>query len=119
MSHSSLLQQIQRAAQSMIQGGLSATTRTCGKPSCPCHTDPARRHGPNLYFTWRSGGKSHALYVPAEHAREAKAAQAAWARFWEVGCRMAALNRERLRKRWARSKATRSTQPKRATRRNS
>jgi hypothetical protein len=90
----------------MVQGGLSSTTRTCGKPLCPCHSDPARRHGPNLYFTWRMDGKSKALYVPPQHAEEAKAAQAAWARFWEIGCQIAALNREQLRQRWSRSRAT-------------
>jgi hypothetical protein len=89
----------------MVQGALSSTTRTCGKPSCPCHSDPARRHGPNLYFTWRADGRSSALYVPPEHADEAKAAQASWALFWETGCQIAALNREQLRQRWSRSKA--------------
>ncbi len=105
-SRKTLLQYLLRAAQSMVQGGLSSTTRTCGKPSCPCHSDPARRHGPHLYFTWRTGGKSKALYVPPEYAEEAKAAQSAWAQFWEIGCQIAALNREQLRKRWSPSKAT-------------
>jgi hypothetical protein len=88
----------------MVRGSLSSTTRTCGKPACPCHSDPARRHGPNLYFTWRAEGKSQSLYVPAEHAEQAQAAQAAWSRFWEIGCQIAALNQERLRKQWTRSK---------------
>ena len=101
MSRNKLLKQLALVTQSMIQGGLSSTTRTCGQSSCDCHSDPARRHGPNLYFTWRSQGKSHAWYVPPEHAHEATAAQAAWARFWEIGCQIAALNREQLRKRWS------------------
>lgn len=84
----------------MVQGGLSSTTRTCGKPQCPCHTDPARRHGPNLYLTWRSEGRSQALYVPPQHAEEAKAAQRAWARFQEIGCELAAQNRAQVRRRW-------------------
>lgn len=105
-SRNALLQQLLRASQSMVQGGLSSTTRTCGKPSCPCHTNPTRRHGPNLYFTWRADSRSHALYVPPEHAAEAKAAQTSWALFWETGCQIAALNRERLRKSWSSSKAT-------------
>lgn len=96
----------------MVQGGLSATTRTCGKPGCPCHTDSARRHGPNLYFTWRAGTKYHALYVPPEHTEEAKAAHEAWARFRELGCQLAALNREQLKKRWARQKSKPSARRK-------
>jgi len=104
MSRNKLLKQLRRVTHLMVQGGLSSTTRTCGKPSCPCHSDPARRHGPNLYFTWRSNGKAQALYVPAEHAAEAKTAQAAWTRYGEIGLQLAALNREQMRKRWSRSK---------------
>ena len=98
----------------MVQGGLSSATRTCGKSACPCHSDPARRHGPSLYFTWKEGGRSHSLYVPAGQAEQARAAQAAWAGFWETGCQIAALNREQLRKRWAGSKSSRTanTAPK-------
>jgi hypothetical protein len=103
MSRNRILEQLARAAQDMVQGALSSTTRTCGKASCPCHSDPARRHGPNLYFTWRSEGHSRALYVAPQHAQQARAAQAAWTRFWEIGCQIAALNREQLRRRWARS----------------
>src|SRR5271169_1354991 len=104
MSRNGLLRQLEQAAQAMVQGGLSSTTRTCGKQACPCHSDPSRRHGPNLYFTWRQDGKSRSLYVPSEHLEEAEAAQAAWARFWEIGCQIAALNRERLKKSWTRDK---------------
>lgn len=91
----------------MVQGSLSSTTRTCGQPTCACHRDPARRHGPNLYLTWRSEGKSRALYVPPEHAHAAQAAQAAWTRFGDLAGRIAALNREQLRQRWSRPKARR------------
>ncbi len=106
MSRNTLLKQLALTAQSMVQGGLSSTTRTCGKPSCACHSDPSRRHGPNLYFTWREDGKGRALYIPPERADQARAAQLAWARFWEIGCQIAALNREQLRKRWARSRSS-------------
>jgi hypothetical protein len=108
MSRTGLLKELQRAAQTMVQGGLSSTTRTCGKAACSCHSDATRRHGPNLYFTWRAGIKYQALYVPPEHADEAEAAHDAWARFWEIGCELAALNREQLKKRWARKKKTTS-----------
>ncbi len=110
MSRNSLLRQLVSAIQSMVQGGLSQTSRTCGQPSCACHSDPARRHGPHLYLTFREDGKSRSLYVPSEHAGEARAAQAAWARFWEIGCQIAALNRQQLRRQWARDKG--SPQPK-------
>ncbi len=93
-----LLQQLLAAATTMVQGGLSETTRRCGQPQCACQRDPARRHGPHLYLTFRSEGKSRSLYVPAEHADTARQAHAAWARFWELSCQLAALNREQLRR---------------------
>jgi hypothetical protein len=105
MSRTALLNELGLVTHTMVQGALSSTTRTCGKPQCPCHTDRARRHGPNLYLTWRADDKSQALYVPPEHAGEATAAQTAWARFWEIGCELAALNREQMRRCWHRSKA--------------
>src|ERR1700693_2859078 len=104
MSRTTLLRQLAKLSSIMVQGGLSSTTRTCGKPAGPCHSDPARRHGPNLYFTWRSVGKSQSLYVPADRTDQAKAAQAALSRFWEIGCQIATLNREQLRKQWTQRK---------------
>jgi hypothetical protein len=113
MSRTALLNELARVTRIMVQGGLSSTTRTCGKPQCPCHSDSARRHGPNLYLTWRADQKGHALYVPPEHAAEAKAAQAAWSRFWKIGCELAALNREQMSRQWKRAKS--STAPARKT----
>jgi hypothetical protein len=89
-----------RAAELMVQGGLSHTTRRCGNPGCICSRDPEQRHGPHLYLTYRSEGKSRALYVPAERAKEARQAHAAWKEFWELACEIAAVNREHLRERW-------------------
>ena len=83
----------------MVQGGLSETTRRCGNRNCICHRDPAQRHGPHLYLTYRSEGKSRALYIPREQAEQARQAQAAWKEFWDVACELAAENREQLRER--------------------
>src|SRR5271167_3248473 len=99
MSRHILLRKLLAAAETMVQGGLSETTRTCGNPGCICHRDDSRRHGPHLYLTYRSEGKSRALYVPAEHAEQARQAQAAWKEFWDVACVLAAENREQLRER--------------------
>jgi hypothetical protein len=99
-----LLRQLLAAAETMVQGGLSETSRRCGSPHCICQRDPARRHGPHLYLTYRLQGKSRSLYVPPEHAASARRAQQAWAAFWEIGCALAALNRERLHRQWRRQK---------------
>lgn len=106
MSRPKLLQQLLAAAETMVQGGLSETTRRCGQPQCACQRDPARRHGPQLYLTFRSEGKSRALYVPAEYAADIRQAHAAWGQFWELSCQLAALNREQLRRRMQRRKSS-------------
>lgn len=90
----------------MIQGGLSETTRCCGNPNCACHRDPARRHGPHLYITWTEKGRSRSLYVPADHAEQARRAHAAWAEFWETAVALAAENREEFRQQCQKEKST-------------
>lgn len=30
----------------------------CGQPSCACHTDPAKRHGPYWEWTYKEQGKT-------------------------------------------------------------
>ena len=98
-SKQQLLRRLLKTSQLMVQGGLSETTRRCGNRNCICHRDPSQRHGPHLYLTYRSENKSRALYVPHEHAEQARRAQAAWKEFWEVACALAAENREQLRQR--------------------
>lgn len=102
----SLIRALLAASQSMVQGGLSETSRRCGKPTCPCAHDATFRHGPHLYLTYREDGASRSLYVPPEEAPIARAAHEAWARFWETGCAIAALNREALRRRWQGTSST-------------
>jgi hypothetical protein len=107
MSRQRLIARLLKASQSMVQGGLSETSRRCGNPNCVCRRDPARLHGPNLYITYRVDGKGRSLYVPAGHAPSARKAQQAWSCFWETGCAIAALNREQLQKQFQRDRRTR------------
>src|SRR6202521_4941785 len=109
----SLRRALLAATTSMVQGGLSETFRRCGKPTCPCHDDPASRHGPHLYLTYRDDGASRSLYVPPEHATDARAAHDAWAAFWTLGCAIATLNREQLRQQWRRDPSGRSARTRR------
>jgi hypothetical protein len=99
-----LIQRLLKATESMVQGGLSETSRRCGNPNCICHRDPARLHGPHLYITYRIDGKGRSLYVPPEHAASARQAQEAWSRFWEIGCAISTLNRERFQRQMQRHK---------------
>lgn len=90
------LHELQEATASMVQGSLSQSTRQCGDPSCACAHDPAYRHGPHLYFRYKSEGKMHSVYVPAELGESIRDAQSAWAEFQQIGAEISADNRERL-----------------------
>jgi len=80
----------------MVQGSLSESTRQCGDPSCACAHDPAHRHGPHLYFRYKSEGKVHSVYVPTELGDSVRDAQNAWQEFQQIGAEISAENRERL-----------------------
>ena len=101
-----LVKRLLLATEKMVQGGLSETSRRCGNPNCICQRDPERLHGPHLYVTYREDGKSRSLYVPPEYVKTARQAQQAWAAFWKIGCSLAALNREQLRRQWQQEKRT-------------
>ena len=62
------------AVDYLCSGTLSHRTKTCGQPSCRCHSDPAARHGP--YFEWtrlESGKLAHRAISPGQ-AGELKSA---------------------------------------------
>ena len=69
-----LIRTLLAATTTMVQGGLSETSRRCGKPTCHARTMPRGRHGPHLYLTYREDGASRSLYVPPEHADGARGA---------------------------------------------
>jgi hypothetical protein len=95
-SKDKLLQQLEQAAASMVQGSLSESTRQCGDPSCACAHDPASRHGPHLYFRYKDEGKVHSVYVPTDLGQSLRNAQEAWHEFQQIGTEISADNRERL-----------------------
>lgn len=103
----------------MAQGSLSELTRQCGDPACACAHDPARRHGPHLYFNYKADGKAHSVYVPAEQSETVKSAHSAWRQFQEIGAQIATQNRERLLHNLEREKQRTRTQRVRARRKSS
>ena len=48
-----LLQQLKALGEHAIQGNLVEVMLTCGTPTCGCHQDRNRRHGPHLYLRYR------------------------------------------------------------------
>jgi hypothetical protein len=96
-----LIRTLVKNAKIMIQAGMSQSRRTCGKASCPCHSDPGRRHGPHTYLTFRNAeDRSSGLYVSPEHIDEAVKAKEAWGDFWKTATNLATFNREEMRRRW-------------------
>src|SRR5258708_24696120 len=91
-----LLRKLEESAETMVQGAISEVTRRCGDEGCACYRDPARRHGPHIYLTYRREGKSRSVYIPAEEGDRVKEAHAAWLRFTEAGSEISAINRDRL-----------------------
>lgn len=83
-------------AHVMVHGSLSEVTRQCGDPSCACATDPARRHGPHLYFKFTAEGKAYSIYIPPEEQQSLRESHRAWQRFNAIAEQMAAGNRQRL-----------------------
>jgi len=57
----------------LLPGSLSTARSTCGKPQCPCHNDPARRHG--LYYRWTGiiNGKRTTRTISRQQAQECRA----------------------------------------------
>jgi len=94
-----LLRKLMHEAEQMLQGSLSQTTRTCGRPGCRCQR--GERHGPHTYLTFKtSDGRSSAVYVPAPAVADARRGVVAWAKFWELAVRIAADNRQAAVERW-------------------
>ena len=108
-----LIRALLAATNAMVQGGLSETSRRCGKATCQCAGDSTYRHGPHLYLTYCEEGKNRSLYVPAAHTADARAAHDAWASFWAIGCAIAAVNREALRRQWQREPSPRGRHARR------
>jgi len=46
----------------------------CGKPSCACQNDPAKRHGPYFEWTYKAAGKTVNVKLTREAAPLYKAA---------------------------------------------
>ncbi len=50
-------------------GSVSQRWLTCGTPSCACHADPKRRHGPYYQWTRKVNGRTEARMLDASLVR--------------------------------------------------
>lgn len=114
-SRDKALEKLRELAEKMLIGSASETYRTCGKPSCRCHSI-GPKHGPNVYVSYRGEhGKTTGYYVPTALHEPVYEGLAAWAEFHELAKQIARHNEELLRAKTAKtSKALR--QPRRRAR---
>jgi len=50
-------------------GSITHQRLTCGKPTCACHRDPTRRHGPYVYWSTKVKGRTVNRLLSAEEAQ--------------------------------------------------
>jgi len=90
------IEKLHELAEQMLIGSASETYRTCGNPTCRCHsTGP--KHGPHLYVAYRGETKkTTGHYVPKAFHKKVKTGLAAWKQFQEKARQVAQLNKEIL-----------------------
>jgi len=88
-----LLREIQ-GCSGMLQGSLVALYRRCGKKGCRC--ERGEKHGPAYCLSYKEGGVTQMVYIPASRLREVKKAMEAFSRYWELGVRLSRLNLEEM-----------------------
>lgn len=52
----------------VAEGSLIKRSLTCGNPSCRCHNNPDKRHGPYFQMTWKRNGKTVSKFISPELA---------------------------------------------------
>jgi hypothetical protein len=52
----------------VYNGTVTIQTRTCGQPTCACHRDESKRHGPYATWTTKVKGKTIARRLSPEEA---------------------------------------------------
>ena len=60
--------------ETLSSGTVLTRMKTCGNPSCACHQDPGKRHGPYYEWTHLKAGKYTHRSLSVEQAAAMKAA---------------------------------------------
>jgi len=81
-------------APQMLFGSSSETYRTCGNPSCRCHSS-GPKHGPHLYVNYKGeDGRTTGYYVPQALHQRVQGGLCAWRKFYALSKEIAELNRQ-------------------------
>jgi len=89
-----LLREIERCSGLMLQGSLVALYRKCGKKGCRC--ERGEKHGPAYCLSYKEGGVTQMVYIPASRLKEVRKATGAFSKYWGLGVKLSRLNLEAM-----------------------
>lgn len=85
-------QELQQVAF-FLKGTVLKRMMKCGQPRCPCHGNPAKRHGPYFEWTYKLAGKTVNVKLSPEAAQLYQAAIKQHRRLKTILTRMERLSR--------------------------
>jgi len=89
------LARIARSAD-VLPGSITQRHTRCGKPSCACHHDPPRLHGPYRHWTRKIANKTVGKYLTQHQADDAQRWIENYRRIRELLARLEQIGIERL-----------------------
>lgn len=82
--------------QYFCKGTVLKRMMKCGQKRCPCHTDPAKRHGPYFEWTYKQKGKTVNIRLRPEEAPVYEAAIQQYRRLKSILIRMERLSHDAI-----------------------
>jgi hypothetical protein len=79
-----------------LKGTVLKRMMKCGRPPCPCHRDPAQRHGPYFEWTYKVAGKTVNVKLSPQAAPLYQAATQQHRKLKTILARMERLSRTAL-----------------------
>jgi hypothetical protein len=90
------VKKLHELAPKLLFGSASETYRTCGSPSCRCHTT-GPKHGPHMYVNYKGeNGRTTGYYVPKAFQERVRKGLAAWRELQALAKEIAKINEEIL-----------------------
>ena len=98
------------------KGTVLERTMKCGQPSCPCHADPVKRHGPYWEWTYKAQAKTVNVRLSSAAGPLYKAASQQYRRLKSLLNRLEKISRTALANSAKEAQSTAKPTPKKRTR---
>jgi hypothetical protein len=108
LRYAQLRQQLQELAY-FCKGTVLQRSMKCGHPSCACHQDPSKRHGPYWEWTYKVQGKTVNVKLPSEAGPLYQAATRQYRKLKSLLTRLERISRTALAAQARQSKARRAS----------